>query len=248
MSDFNLDNYKNSEDEQIRKWVYTLETTNQKPFRKKQIQQQIINRVENYSKWVCPFTKKQFNSSSQWGKYIKSKKYKILTGELTEIKCRSCKDMLIVGDELNHYKLKAKCAKAYIRWSDNERLKKKYNRWGYLENYYTDFNNQANKWTAELLNEMNEYILNQEHNWGEHNTIEKNEFGLYIKIRRPELIVTRPPTPPKEEEYYISPEEETEKYVMNNEAYRQAIEAQKIYENQQEKLEIYETKKVILTI
>lgn len=248
MSEFNLDSYLDSEDEQIRKWAYTLQSTKFKPYRRKQIEQQILNRVANFSKWKCPFTEQQFPNSSQWGKYIKSKKYRILSGELTEIKCRFCSDIIIKGEELDHYKKKVKCSKAYIRHMEQEFQRKKYKRWGYLENHYAEHSENADKWTEDLIREMNEYILNQEHNWGELYTIEKNEFGLYIKIRKPELVITRPPTPPQQVDGYLSPEEENNKFIMESASYKMALEAQERYEAEQKRIQDWESKNKLVEI
>ena len=256
MSDFS--SYKNSDDEQIRKWAITLEVDKLKPYRRNQIQKQIINRIENYSKWICPFTKKQYTSATLWGKYINSKKYKILTGELTELNCKFCSDSIIKGEELDHYKKKVKCSKQYRKWSENEYQRKKYKRWGYLENYYNEHNEHADKWTTELLKEMNEYLLNEPHLWNEHNTIEKNDFNLYIKIRLPELVNTtyEPISEEEEEEDYTTQKKKTEKnekaekYFMDNEEYIQAVLAQKRYDNQQQKIEEFENKieQLVITI
>lgn len=248
MSEFNLDSYLNSEDDQIRKWAIILDTAKLKKFRRNQIQQQIINRVENFSKWVCPFTKQQFPNGTQWGRYLKSKKYRILTGELTEVKCRFCSDIIIKGEELTHYQKKVKCYKLYVKYREQEFQRKIYKRWGYLENHYAEHSENADKWTEDLIREMNEYILNQEHNWGELYTIEKNEFGLYIKIRKPELVITRPPTPPQQEDDYLSPEEENNKFIMESASYKLALEAQERYEAEQKRILDWESKNKLVEI
>ena len=239
MSDFNIDSYKQHTDSVIQKWVVELETKHFTPYNKKIKEQQIVKRAEDLPNWFCPIFDRQFTTGRRFQQHINSNEYKEKTGEITKINCPFCFKEEYDNTLDAHIQKKASCRKAYEKKNEWKIKMKIINREKELYILYCENNNDSSKWTDELIEEYNQFIL-KNHTRADY---KPNDIGLLTYIE-PAPIVVDTYTPLPREEDYISPEEETENYVMDNEAYRQAAEAQERYDKQQQKIEEYENKLV----
>jgi len=196
-----LEPYRSSDDDRIKKWIVMIECNKNKPSRRLSYFNQIKVRTEEYSKWYCSICNHQSNSARGYKYHIESNSHKIKCGKISSMFCPFCKEEIVEGTLEDHIKKSLSCKKAKRK---KEYKDHKMRQWARDKELYNMDVNDPDIWFSDLIKEYNRR-LTADDGWHRNSDIyyEKNSLGLlvpYTKLHNLKVVEESDFVPNDEEE------------------------------------------------
>jgi len=177
-----LEPYRSSDDDRIRKWIIKIEYYKNKPSRRLSYYNQIKVRHSSFSKWFCAVCNHQSNSARGFKYHIESQPHKIKCGKITSIVCEFCGEEIKEGTLGEHIRKSPFCKKAQIRKEKLVYIKKQSER---DEELYKMDVNDPDIWFDELKDEYNRRLTAVDGVYRNDDIIlQKNHLGLLVPITK----------------------------------------------------------------
>ena len=180
--DIDLEPYRSSTDNRIKKWIIMIECNKNKPSRRLSYFDQIKTRHESFSKWYCSICDHQSNSARGFNYHLESKNHKLKCGKITSMFCPYCNEEIEEGTLQDHLEQKAFCRDLRKREIRKEYFKKQRERDIAL---YKMNVNDPDIWFDELKDEYNRR-LRADDGWYRDDKVclVKNELGLLVPLTK----------------------------------------------------------------
>lgn len=173
-----LEPYRNSEDERIKKWIVMIECNKNKPSRRLSYFNQIKTRHESYSKWYCTTCSHQSNSARGFKYHMDSQCHKIKCGQISKMVCPYCKENIKEGTLEDHIKKSSACKRERTKEQRKIHIK---NQWARDRELYDMDVDDPDIWYPQLIEEYNRRLTAKD---GFHRNddiyYEKNKLGLLV--------------------------------------------------------------------
>ena len=215
-----LEPYRNSEDERIKKWIVMIECNKNKPSRRLSYFNQIKTRHQSYSKWYCTTCGHQSNSARGFKYHMDSQSHKLKCGEISKMVCPYCKEIIKEGTLEDHIKNSSACKKAKRK---KEYKDHKMRQWERDRELYKMDCFDPDIWFPDLIREYNIRITAYD-GWHRNEDIPRdyNNLGLLVPITKLPNYKKKYNT--REQGEFCSIEEEVKNFDIRSATYDELLE------------------------
>lgn len=212
-----LEPFRSSDDDRIKKWIVMIECNKNKPSRRLSYYNQIKVRSEEYSKWYCATCNHQSNSARGFKYHIESEAHKLKCGAISKTVCPFCKTEIVDGTLEDHIKKSPSCRKAKRK---KEYKDHKMRQWERDRELYKMDVNDPDIWFPDLIREYN-IRIEADDGWHRNSDIllDKNSLGLLVPYTKLHNIKAR-----EEGEFCPIEEEEIKDFDIRSISYNELKE------------------------
>tara|TARA_R100000697_G_scaffold10399_1_gene16017 strand:+ start:1076 stop:1891 length:816 start_codon:yes stop_codon:yes gene_type:complete len=217
-----LEPYRSSDDDRIKKWIVMIECRKNKPSRRLSYYNQIKIRSKEYSKWYCSVCNHQSNSARGFKYHIESEAHKLKCGTISKMVCPFCKTEIVDGTLEDHIKKSPSCKKAKKK---KEYKDHKMRQWERDRELYKMDVNDPDIWFPDLIREYNRR-LEADDGWHRNEDIplDKNSLGLLVPITKLPNYKQKYNIREQGEFCPIEEEEEIKDFDISNISYNELLE------------------------